>query len=321
VLDFSKLEAGQVDIKARPVSPGDVLRDALLMFTPQAEAKGLTLSFESDVSLPPALLIDPDRVRQILLNLIGNAVKFTEQGAIRVSASYLRKTQRLKVQVEDTGAGMTKAQLQKLFQRFSQVDASSTRRHGGTGLGLAICRGLAEAMGGDVGVRSRPGRGAVFHFQIEAPVAEAPVIDAERADLAGLLADLRVLVVDDNPVNRELARIVLESLGAEVTEAEDGLSALELASLLPVDVILLDIRMPGLGGREALAAIRTRDGPNQDVPILAFTADTDIEISPGGFDGLVRKPIVPADLAEAIHRATLWEEPEALMEAADAAAL
>jgi CheY-like chemotaxis protein len=298
-----------------------VLRDALLMFSPQAEAKGLTLVFAADDNLPPTLLMDPDRVRQILLNLIGNAVKFTEHGGIRVSASYVRRSGRLKVEVQDTGAGMTKVQQQKLFQRFSQVDASSTRRHGGTGLGLAISRGLAETMGGGIGVRSRPGHGSVFHFQIEAPIAQAPATDAAVADLGGLLADLRVLVVDDNPVNRELARIVLESLGAEVSEAQDGLAAVELAALLPVDVILLDIRMPGLGGREALAEIRTRDGPNQDVPILAFTADTDVAMSRGGFDGLVRKPIVPTDLAEAIHRATLWEEPETSMEMTDAIAV
>ncbi len=323
ILDFSKLEAGQVEIAARPVSPADVLRDTVLMFSPQAEAKGLTLAFVAEDDLPQAVLIDPDRVRQVLLNLMGNAVKFTEQGSVRVVATYSREEQRLQVRVEDSGAGMSKVQQQKLFQRFSQVDASSTRRHGGTGLGLAICKGLVEAMGGEIGVRSQPGHGSVFHFQIDAPPAEAPTATAASTDLAGGLADIRVLVVDDNPTNRELARAILESLGAEVTEAQDGAAAVELASLLPVDVILLDIRMPGLSGPETLARIRAEDGPNQDVPILAFTADIDLDDLnlDHGFDGLVRKPIAAADLAAAIHRCTLWELPEPVLESTDVAAL
>ncbi len=132
-----------------------------------------------------------------------------------------------------------------------------------------------------------------------------------------------MLVVDDNPTNRELARAILESFGAEVTEAEDGATAVELAGLLPVDVILLDIRMPGLSGPETLARIRAEDGPNQDVPILAFTADIDLDHSglEQGFDGLVRKPITAADLAGAIHRATCWEPPDPILESTDVAAL
>lgn len=172
ILDFSKLEAGQVEIKPRPVQPVEILSDALNLFAPQAKAKGLELGFIAEGKLPAALLFDPDRLGQILLNLIGNAVKFTETGSVTVVAAYQVKRQQLEVRVEDTGAGLSKLQQQKLFLRFSQIEASSTRRHGGTGLGLAISKGLVEAMGGDIGVRSRKGHGSCFHFTITAPPAD-----------------------------------------------------------------------------------------------------------------------------------------------------
>jgi signal transduction histidine kinase len=149
VLDFSKLEAGQVEITPRPVSPLAVAQDALALFAPQADTKGLWLECQVEGELPERVMIDPDRVRQVLLNLVGNAIKFTEHGAVRLFVGYDSRAARLRMRVEDTGAGISADQQAKLFQRFSQVDASSTRKHGGTGLGLAICKGLTEAMGGD----------------------------------------------------------------------------------------------------------------------------------------------------------------------------
>jgi CheY-like chemotaxis protein len=304
VLDFSKLEAGQFEILPQAISPSEVLRETLLMFSPQADAKGLTLDFAAE-GLPDWVLVDPDRLRQILINLIGNAIKFTDAGSVRLTAGYSARMGQLRVRVEDTGEGMTKAQQKKLFQRFSQVDASSTRRHGGTGLGLAISKGLVEAMGGAIGVASKAGVGSAFHFRIGAPVTQAPAGDGEEVAVGSGLEGLQALVVDDNPMNRELARAVLAPFGVEISEAQDGLSAVAAAAARPFDVILMDIRMPHLDGPGALAEIRAGDGPNRDAPILAFTADAQVAAlgQPRGFDGLVRKPIVPLALAQAICEA------------------
>jgi CheY-like chemotaxis protein len=311
VLDFSKLEAGQVEIAPRAVSPLAVAQEALALFAPQADAKGLWLECQAESELPERVMIDPDRVRQVLLNLVGNAVKFTTQGAVRLFVGYDAASAQLRMRVEDTGEGMSFEQQAKLFQRFSQVDASSTRRHGGTGLGLAICKGLTEAMGGGIAVRSVPGEGTVFTFHIAAEKATGlggqrpsptPLAEVRRLD------GVRVLVVDDNFVNRELARTVLEHMGAEVAEAGGGRAALELAAAEPFDCILMDLRMPGISGTEALYEIRDTPGPNQDVPILAFTADADLQVlGLEGFDGVVSKPITAGNLVEAVDRFTRWD--------------
>src|SRR5579859_2909081 len=304
VLDFSKLEAGQFEIAPTTTVPGDVLCDALLMFTPQAEAKGLSLEFEAD-DLPGCVLIDPDRVRQVLLNLIGNAIKFTDHGHVRLVADYDHRKKRLSVRVEDTGAGISKAQQKKLFQRYSQVDASAARR-GGTGLGLAISKGLIEAMGGKIGVESKPGEGSVFYFQIDAPAIDVPGDGkTQDAEVSLGLAGVRVLVTDDNSMNRDLARAVLEPFGAEVVDAQDGPGAVEIAASRAFDVILMDVRMPGLDGPGALRLLRSQPGPNQRTPVLAFTADADIDGLglAHGFNGIVRKPVVALDLVQMIHSA------------------
>jgi CheY-like chemotaxis protein len=312
VLDFSKLEAGQVEITPRPVSPLAVAQDVLALFAPQADAKGLWLECQTEGDLPERVMIDPDRVRQVLLNLIGNAVKFTEQGAVRLFVGYDPEAAMLRMRVQDTGVGMSAEQQTKLFQRFSQVDASSTRKHGGTGLGLAICKGLTEAMGGGIAVISVSGEGTVFTFDIAAQVvvslgtelpSPAPETDIQRLD------GVRVLVVDDNFVNRELARTVLEHMGAEVAEASGGRAAVDAAAVEPFDCILMDLRMPGVSGTDALGEIRDAAGPNQDVPILAFTADADLGLLglDHGFDGLVSKPIMAADLVDAVDRCTRWD--------------
>ena len=312
VLDFSKLEAGQFEITPRAVSPLAVAQDALALFAPQADAKGLWLECEAEGQLPDRVMIDPDRVRQVLLNLVGNAVKFTDHGAVRLFVGYDVDAAKLCVRVEDTGVGMSREQQTKLFQRFSQVDASSTRKHGGTGLGLAICKGLTEAMGGDIAVASAPGGGSVFTFHIAAEVAVGPFAECDTATIeteSRRLDGVRVLVVDDNAVNRELARTVLEHMGAEVAEAAGGRAAIDAASIEPFDCILMDLRMPGIGGDEALIEIRERPGPNQEVPILAFTADADLSLlgEHHGFDGLVSKPLRAAELIGAVDACTRWD--------------
>ena len=298
VLDFSKLEAGACDLKPRVVATREVLEETLLLFAPQADAKGLRLVFDPQGPLPPFVELDPDRLRQILLNLIGNAIKFTDRGAVTLRAGY--KAGALAISVTDTGPGLDAEQQARLFQRFSQVDASSTRRFGGTGLGLAICKGLVEAMGGEIGVSSTPPAGATFHFTVAA-TESAPLEQASAMPLQCTTEGLRVLVADDNRANRDLVRIILENLGMEVAEAVDGRQAVARALEQPFDVILLDLRMPELDGLDALRLIR-RDGPNLAAPIVAFSADlTSEDLS--AFDDHLSKPIIAEALITTIVRA------------------
>ncbi len=297
ILDFSKLEAEQVEFRPRPSELRPLVEDSLAMFIPEANEKGITLGLEIDGPVPAYVTVDSDRLRQILLNLIGNAVKFTEVGSVTVRLAYLAPLGQVRVEVADTGVGMDDAQMAHLFRRFSQVDGSSTRKHGGTGLGLAICKGLAEAMGGGVGVRSTAGVGSTFHVTVAAPAAQSAVKVLDSPVTAGL-EGVRLLIVDDNSANRDLARAVLEPFGVVVTCADSGNTALAEAAAMPFDVILLDIRMPGLSGPETLKRLRSRPGPNQHIPILAFSADT--ELADGSldssFDDLIVKPISPRDL-------------------------
>ncbi|WP_397401812.1 PAS domain S-box protein [Phenylobacterium sp.] len=308
ILDFSKLEAGQMSIAPRPVDAVELAHEALAMFAPQAEAKSIWLEFEQGNAPPPFVEVDPDRLRQILLNLIGNAIKFTEAGVVRVRMNYFDDLQTLRFEVQDTGVGMDASQSLKLFQRFSQVDASSTRKHGGTGLGLAICKALSEAMGGMIGCDSVPGAGSTFHFEVSAP-RSGHIPKLEAAATTSSLDGMRVLVADDNPSNRELARLLLEEFQVEVTEVQNGQQAVELAALEPFDVILLDLNMPVMDGPTALSRLRTEAGPNQEIPILAFTADPkDRALGPDTrFSGLVLKPIIADDLVSELHRVTRWE--------------
>jgi PAS domain S-box-containing protein len=307
ILDFSKLEAGQVRLHPQPTAVAELARGVLELFLPQAGAKDLDLQLDSGAE-DIALLIDPDRVRQLLLNLVGNAVKFTECGAVSLRTRYDPAAGVLCVEVTDSGAGIPPEKQGRLFQRFSQVDGSLTRSSGGTGLGLAICKGLVEAMGGEIGVDSPPAGGATFWFQIPAPPASLPAIGGESAGDCSAIEGLRVLVVDDHPPNRELARLVLMGLGAEILEAEDGEAAVRIAAEWPLDVILMDLRMPRLDGFGALKQIRAGHGPNDTIPILAFTADVDAacaqRLLAAGFDGVVAKPLDLEALIAAIADAT-----------------
>ncbi|RYF92249.1 MAG: PAS domain S-box protein, partial [Caulobacteraceae bacterium] len=302
ILDFSKLEAGQVEIRPEPCDPVTVAREALELFEASADAKGLVLAIEGET--PGGLLLDPGRLRQILLNLIGNAVKFTDRGGVTVRLAWIDG--RLRAGVIDTGEGISPENQALLFRKFSQVDASSTRRHGGTGLGLAICRGLAEAMGGRIGVESMPGRGSMFWFDLPAPQATASAgraVASEAGEAEGDLSGTRILVADDNPANRNLARALLEALGAKCHLVADGRAAVKAAGEQAFDLILMDMRMPVLGGVEAAKTIRAGDGPNTGVPILAFTAQSQDNGLDPVFAGVVDKPIQLPALRGAITQA------------------
>ena len=304
ILDFSKLEAGQLELKREPVAPAPLIEEALDLFSLEAGARGVALRTEGLETLPADLLIDGGRLRQVLLNLIGNAAKFTEAGSITVTAAYDVAEERLSVSVADTGPGIAPEDVDLLFRRFSQVDAGLTRKHGGTGLGLAICKGLVEAMGGQIGVVSVPGRGACFSFDVLAPsTAHAEAPSALEAAAALLPPACRVLVVDDNPANRELVNAILSAMGAEVTEAVDGEEGVAAAAAERFDAILMDLRMPRLDGAQAAVRIRGEGGPSAGAPIIAFSADA----RPGGpggvFDGAVSKPMTAAGLVDALNTA------------------
>ena len=304
VLDFSQLEAGQVVLTPRTVNVAAFVEDTLAMFGPQAEAKALWLELESDPSLPEVVSVDPDRLRQVLLNLIGNAIKFTDAGVVRLKVGYVGARQQLRIEVEDTGPGLNADQRGKLFRRFSQVDASSTRRHGGTGLGLAISKALIEVMGGEIGVTSKLGVGSTFWFCVDAPAVDAVQVVAD-ADGAGALEGVRVLLADAAAAQRDNVRAVLERAGAEVMDACDGEQAVGLADQFPFDVILLDLDLPSLDGPAALSRIRKQNGPNQDVPVVAFGS---LELASGApdFDAVLAKPLTAVDLINTLVRATAW---------------
>lgn len=296
ILDFSKLEAGQVDIRPRAIEPAGLLAESVSMFEGLAADRGLALSLSWSTPAPASLLLDDDRVRQVLLNLVGNAVKFTDTGRVTVEAAYDVASRRLRCEVTDTGPGLAEDQQVRLFQRFSQVDGSLARKHGGTGLGLAICKGVVEAMGGAIGVVSAPGSGSTFWFELPAEPAARKASSAP--DRTPSLAGSRILLAEDNRTNRELAQLLLRPFGVEVMEAVDGVEAVRLAGQWPFDLILMDLRMPEMGGWEAAEAIRAEGGPNADIPILAFSADALPRLGP--FDGAITKPIEAAALLTAV---------------------
>ena len=310
ILDFSRLEAGQVELRPTATDVVAVCRDAIELFIPQAATKNLALDLRVEEAPQPVVMIDAERLLQLLLNLIGNAVKFTAAGSVRVGVALRRG--RLAITVSDTGSGIAPEAIARLFNRFSQVDASSTRQHGGSGLGLAICKGLAERMGGSVTVSSEVGRGSVFTLDVPAAAAAQVAISTlAREEGFESLEALRVLVVDDHPANRDLARLILAGAGAEVSEAGTGAEALELALAQPFDAILLDLRLPDMSGPEVLTRLRARPGPNDATPAVAYArAALGAQPPPQAFDGVAAKPPQPKALLAAIKAAVDYDTPD-----------
>ena len=317
ILDFSKIEAGKLELETIPLSLADVLEELHGLLIDKAGEKGLVLRMDRDPAIPAKLLGDPARLRQVLLNLVSNALKFTERGEVVLTARLIAREQdgvAVSLSVRDTGIGMSAAQCAQLFQSFQQGDSSTSRRHGGTGLGLAISQRLVAAMGGKIEVSSAPGVGSVFHFELrfglpgEAAdaVASAPERVLEQVPSAGRLAGLRLLLVEDNDLNQELATALLEAVGAQVDVAGDGAAALrQLDADARYAAILMDCQMPGMDGYEATR--RIRDDPRlAHLPVIAMTASAmsaDRERAfAAGMNDYVSKPINVAQLYTTIAR-------------------
>ena len=312
VLDLTKIEAGKLE--SDPID-GDLrhaARRIIRLFEPRAREKGIELKLEITDPLTSALCFDPVRVRQCLSNLVSNAVKFTQEGEVRVNlrTEPAGEDWRVVLTVTDTGIGMDQATQAKLFSEFTQADASTTRRFGGTGLGLAITRRLARLMGGDVTIESEPERGSTFTLTFQAAPASgaqnAESTDSVPPDANHSLSGLRVLLADDNRVNREVVKLFLAPYGVKIAEVENGQQVLDTLAHTGFDILLLDIHMPVLDGMQALKAIRESGEDWTSIPVIALTADAmtgDRErFLALGANSYVRKPIDQGELISAIAK-------------------
>jgi len=308
ILDLSKVEAGKLNLDVAPFDIRKSVSQIRLVWRETALLKGVELAVEIDPATPEWLLGDDVRVRQILRNLISNALKFTDAGRVvigvapRVGAS----GDGIVLSVSDTGVGMDAAQVAKLFTPFVQGDRTTARRFSGTGLGLAICRRLAEQMGGEIDVVSTPGQGSVFTARLPLPAAAAPGDASEGQAAPADLTGARVLVVDDNTINQTVARAILEAAGVLVATAADGHTALARLRVEDFDVVLMDVHMPGMDGVEAVRRIRAGEGGRVDAPVVALTADAMVgdaeRLLAQGFDDAHPKPIQPAGLLATVAR-------------------
>ncbi|MEZ5670622.1 MAG: PAS domain S-box protein, partial [Alphaproteobacteria bacterium] len=311
ILDFSKIEAGRLTIENTEFDLQTLCEEVLTLFEDKADDRSTVMRLRFDPAIPTPLVGDPTRLRQILNNLVGNAVKFTEKGFVEVrvrpDGAQPETGLRLRIEVEDTGIGLSEEQIARLFNAFVQADASTTRKYGGSGLGLAICRRLVEAMHGEIGVASTPGQGSTFWFtmvvdtaraegaepQVEQPAAApdpAPTVTPEQA------AGIRVLLAEDNPVNRMLIVSMLSGMGYKVDAVENGLKAVQrITQDTGYNLVLMDMQMPVMDGPTATKAIRDLPAPARRVPIVALTANASPEHRRGyleaGLDEVLTKPI------------------------------
>ena len=313
VLDMSLLESGRLTLTPEPVKLRELLRDVEVLMRPQAQAKSLALHIDADPGVPEVVRLDRTRVKQVLFNLLHNAVKFSDRGVVVLDLRCVGDAGRdwLEFVVTDTGIGMDQATLDRLFQRFVQGDESRSRRHGGTGLGLEISRSLARLMGGDVTATSAPGEGSSFRFRIplDAVMATPPVLAGAAAGdaPAWTMGPLRVLVAEDHPVNRQYMAALLEGMGHEAHFAANGLEAVQAVREQRFDVVLMDLHMPLLDGVGATLSIRAlSDGAAATVPIIALTADAYAQTRErclmAGMNDFLAKPVSPERLTAMLRR-------------------
>lgn len=319
ILDYSKLDAGRLDFEAASFSPRAVAAHAVSIMGARASAKCLVLRSEIDLDVPEAVVGDAGRIRQVLLNLVGNAVKFTEAGEIMIGIRVIGHQDgqvTLEWSVSDTGIGIPPEQIGGLFTDFTQADSSINRRFGGTGLGLAICKRIVEQMGGEIGVSSSLDHGSTFRFRLTLPRADSVMqletekensSDVLRVRIASLDRPLRVLVADDNKTNQLIVGRMLKEFDVNTIMAGNGVEAIDVACRLPVDMILMDMHMPEMDGLQATVALRARGGIFADMPIIAFTANAfadDVRACrDAGMSDFLSKPVRKEKLLSAILRA------------------
>ena len=321
ILDFNKLDAGKMELESRPMDLYAQIKTVFAMCNVNARLKGIDLSFSYPEHMGHYFLGDEARFRQILLNLIGNAIKFTEKGSVTLkiitpsTALEAASAQRIRFEVIDTGIGIPADKISLLFSEFTQVDASTTRKFGGTGLGLSICKKLVEAMGGKIGILSKLGEGSTFWFEV--PMEEVGEIEAKKEfadDLPELARSLNILVAEDNLPNQLLIKALLKKMGHEVVLAGNGIKAIEAIEEreadhdLPMfDLVLMDMQMPEMDGLEATAKIRALESDVSTIPIIALTAnvmsgDRDRVIEAGMNDYLTK----PIDLVALKRTLKVW---------------
>jgi signal transduction histidine kinase/CheY-like chemotaxis protein len=317
ILDFSKIEAGKLEIEPVPFDLRNAVHQVAGLLKPRAVEKGLALDVDYAPELPARFLGDAGRVRQILVNLVGNAIKFTDRGHVRISVQPEHQDAHdvvARFTVEDTGIGIPQEKHRLLFSKFTQTDASTTRRYGGTGLGLAICKRLAELMRGTVGVESRPGEGSRFWFTLHLTVATEEARETDTAALRSTEVPAgHILLAEDNSVNRKVALAMLNRLGLTADVAVSGLEALRLWNRGGYDLILMDCLMPELDGFDATREIRRRENSDAPrTPIIAMTAnamrDDREQCFAAGMDDHLAKPVTLDQLAKALTR---WLKPDA----------
>ncbi len=315
ILDISKIEAGRMELEHTDFSVAHIVQQVVNTLRFRAEEKRLRFNADCDPAIPPVLIGDPVRLQQILLNLAGNAVKFTETGNVHLTVQLLEKKQNaccLHFEVRDTGIGMTAEQVTAVFERFRQAAGDTTRRYGGTGLGLSISKQLVELFGGGIQVQSTLGEGSVFSFDIELKTSANQTLRPKQEVISPAqlksLRGLRILVAEDNPYNRIVAVETLELMLSDVTvsTAENGQEAVRMVEANDYDLVLMDVAMPVMDGLEATRRIRALSAPKNTIPIVAFTASviqSEIQkCEAAGMDGYVPKPFKESELLEAMHK-------------------
>jgi PAS domain S-box-containing protein len=314
VLDLSKIESGQLEVERVRCSPHQIIAEAISVLRVRAQERGLDLEYFWKSEIPDTIETDPTRLRQIVMNLVGNSLKFTEVGSVQVAARIEDPASpRLVIDVIDTGVGIPAEALSRIFDPFVQADNSITRRFGGTGLGLSISRRLAVALGGDITVESTPGRGSTFTVSVATGPLEGVVmrrgiasdlVVATRPAAAGNLPPCRILLVEDGATNRKLIGLILERAGARVRTAENGQAGVEAAALESFDVVLMDMQMPVMDGYSAARELRRRGFTR---PIVALTAHAmtgdERKCREAGCSGYLTKPIKPERLLETVAEA------------------
>lgn len=311
ILVFSKLEEGELKFEKSPQSLQSIFQSLEALFRPLTEKAGNELVLDIAKNLPPAILVDAVRLRQVLINLLSNANKFTNSGKITLTGNLIahdEQTATMKFAVTDTGIGIPAEKQGLIFEKFKSLDSSFSRRTDGTGLGLAICDEIVRAMGGQIQIESEYGKGSSFFFELTFETTEeaAQATTSETGDDTAPLRRLRILLAEDNPTNAYIVTQYLNADGHEIVHAENGLAAVERAGEKPFDLILMDISMPEKDGLTAAREIRDGSGPNQSTPIIALTAHaisgTNEQVSAAGMNAYMTKPIPRTRLLEATRR-------------------